>query len=78
MRKNLKNIKLSAFRKYLEFKGLKMIRTAGGHEIWSRADLTRPVIIQNHIDPIPEFVIKSNLRTLHADKQDLIDFLSKE
>ena len=78
MRKNLKNIKLSAFRKFLEYKGLKMIRTTGGHEVWSRADLTRPVIIQSHIDPIPEFVIKSNLRTLYADKQELIDFLSKE
>lgn len=40
MQKNLKNIKLSTFRKFLEYKGLKMIRVSGGHEVWSRADLT--------------------------------------
>lgn len=75
MQKNLKNIKLSTFRKFLEYKGLKMIRVSGGHEVWSRADLTRPVIIQTHIDPVPEFVIKSNLCTLKSDKQELFDFL---
>lgn len=75
MQKNLKNIKLSTFRKFLEYKGLKMIRVSGGHEVWSRADLTWPVIIQTHIDPVPEFVIKSNLCTLKSDKQELLDFL---
>lgn len=75
MQHNLKNIRLATFRKFLEHKGLKKIRTTGGHEIWSRNDLTRPVVLQSHKDPIPEFVIKSNLQTINADKQELIDFL---
>ncbi len=78
MQRSLKNIKLSTFQKFLEFKGLKKIRTTGGHEVWSRADLTRPVIIQSHIDPIPDFVIKSNLRTMNTDKQELIEFLTNQ
>ncbi|NLD45753.1 MAG: type II toxin-antitoxin system HicA family toxin [Clostridiaceae bacterium] len=76
MKKNLKNIQPKIFRKYLEFKGLKYLRTNGGHEIWSRKDLKRPVIFQTHIDPIPEFIIRNNLKTLGEDINDLIDFLS--
>jgi predicted RNA binding protein YcfA (HicA-like mRNA interferase family) len=78
MARGVKNIKLNTFRKFLEYEGLKMIRTKGGHEIWSRADLYRPVIIQSHIDPIPEFVVLSNLRTIGCSKQVLIDYLEKK
>lgn len=73
----MKNIKLATFRKFLKHKGLKKIRTSGGHEVWSHPDLTRPVILQSHIDPIPQFVIYSNLRTMRSSKQELIDFLQK-
>jgi predicted RNA binding protein YcfA (HicA-like mRNA interferase family) len=31
----LKNISLKTFRRYLQYCGLKHIRTKGGHEIWS-------------------------------------------
>lgn len=35
MSDNLRNIPLNDFRKFLEFKGPKVIRTSGGHEVWS-------------------------------------------
>ena len=76
MQRGIKNIKLATFRKFLKHKGLKKIRTSGGHEVWSHPDLTRPVILQSHIDPIPQFVIASNLRTMKSSKKELIDFLN--
>jgi len=78
MKRSLNNIKLATFRKFLEYKGLKMIRTSGGHEVWARADLTRPVILQSHINPIPVFAIAANLRTMNCSKEELLEFLSKK
>ena len=71
----LKNIPLKTFRDFLSYKGLKVIRTEGGHEVWSRKDLLRPVVIQTHIDPVPEFIVKNCLRTINATKDDYIEFL---
>jgi len=75
MPQHLKNISLKNFRKFLEYKGLRIIRTTGGHEVWSGKDLLRPVILQTHIDPVPEFIIRNNLRTIGADKNELLRFL---
>lgn len=78
MPQHLKNISLKDFRKFLEFKGLKLIRTTGGHEVWSGKDLLRPIILQTHIDPVPEFIIRNNLRTLGSDKNELLGFLNQK
>ena len=71
----LKNISLRTFRDFLLWEGLKNIQTEGGHEVWSRKDLRRPVILQTHIDPVPEFVVRNALRTIEASKEDYIRFL---
>lgn len=34
MNNSLKNVPLKVFRSFLKEKGLKLIRTNGGHEIW--------------------------------------------
>jgi hypothetical protein len=71
----LSNISLKLFRLFLAHKGLRKIRNSGGHEIWSRVDLKRPVILQTHVDPIPEFIIKNNLRTIDSDRKELLAFV---
>lgn len=71
----IKNIPLKTFRCFLLHSGLKPIRTSSGHEIWSGKALTRPVTIQTHIDPIPLFIIKTNLRTMGLTLNDLRKFL---
>lgn len=76
MANRLKNIPLKLFRDYLSFKGLKLIRTNGGHEIWSGKNLIRPLILQSHFDPVPEFIIKSNLRTLGETAEDFYNFVT--
>jgi hypothetical protein len=71
---SLKNIPIRLFREYLTSKGLKIIRTNGGHEIWGGKQLSRPIVLQTHIDPIPEFIIRNNLRTLGTDPEDFYRF----
>lgn len=73
----LSNISLANFRRFLEVNGLKCIRNKGGHEIWSRVDLLRPVVLQSHINPIPEFIIKNNLRTIGVTPDELLQFLNR-
>ena len=71
----LKNIPLKTFRDFLTWRGLKHIRTTGGHEVWSTKELSRPVIIQTHISPIPLHVVKNIFRTIDCTTEDYIEFL---
>lgn len=70
----LKNVPLRLFRDYLTYKGLKKQRTSSGHEIWGGANLKRPIVLQTHIDPIPEFIVRNCLRTLNVKSDNFIDF----
>ena len=70
--KKLSNITLKDFRKFLKKQGLKLIKDSkgrGGHEKWSRSNLDRPITIQTHIDPIPEFIVKQILRHLNINRE---------
>ncbi len=78
MSQRFKNIPLKVFQNYLVYKGLKKIRTKGGHEVWSRKDLLRPVILQSHISPVPEFIIKNSLRNIGEKPSDFQEFLKKK
>ncbi len=71
----LKNIDLRTFRAFLTYKGLKKIKTEGGHEKWSKQELLRPVILQTHIDPVPEFIIKNNLSTIGSNRKEFEEWL---
>lgn len=72
---HLKNVDLKLFRKFLEAQGCKKIRTKGGHETWTRKDLLRPIVLQSHIDPIPEFIVKNSLKLLGCNKDDFHDWI---
>lgn len=73
----LKNVPVSLFRDFLAHHGLNHIRTNGGHEIWGGKNLLRPVVFQTHIDPIPEFIIKNNLRNMGLTSKDFAEFCKK-
>lgn len=75
---SIKNISLETFRGFLKHNGLNLIRSSGGHEIWAGKKLTRPVILQSHIDPMPLFIIKNNLRTMRLTLNDLRIFLKSK
>jgi hypothetical protein len=53
-------------------------RTTGGHEHWTRADLSRPITIQSHIDPVPERIMKQILKALNLKNDDFWDILRGE
>ena len=68
------------FPKVLASQGLKIIKDTtgrGGHEKWSRHDLDRPITIQAHIDPVPEFIVKQILRHLNMDRKTFFKEFSK-
>ena len=76
----LSNIPLKTFRRFLKDQGLKVIkdtRGRGGHEKWSRADLDRPITLQTHIDPVPEFIVKQVLRHLNMSRNEFIEAMKK-
>ncbi len=70
---HLRNIGLNDYIKFLEHIGCKCTRIKGGHSHYTRSDLMRPITIQTHIDPIPEFIIKQHLRVLNISKNEFLD-----
>jgi hypothetical protein len=78
----LSNIPVKEFRKFLERLGLKLIkdtRGRGGHEKWSKSGMDRPITIQTHIDPVPEFIVKQVLRVTNGITANIVpaaEFLS--
>ena len=73
--KNLSNITLREFRAALVALGLACVRTSGGHEAWMKPGMTRPVIFQTHIEPLPEFIVRNAIRNLDLTRQQFIDML---
>lgn len=73
--RKLSNVKLLDYKEFLTKAGCKLVSTEGGHEKWTRCDLTRPIIVQTHEEPVPEFIIKNALRNLGLNKKDFFDIL---
>jgi hypothetical protein len=73
--RHLRNISISQLESFLELCGCKFIKNKKGHCQYTRADLTRPLVFQNHINPVPEFIIQNLLRGLKYSKNDFFDIL---
>jgi predicted RNA binding protein YcfA (HicA-like mRNA interferase family) len=71
---NPNNVSLKDFIRFLESKGCKPIRHHKGHHVYSHSKATRPIIFQDHIDPVPLMVIKTNLKTLGLTLMAIRDF----
>lgn len=71
----LSNISIAEFKAFLESKGCVRVDNANeGHEKWERPGITRPIIFQTHIDPIPEFIVRNNLRNLEISRKEFADW----
>ena len=64
----LSNIPLDTMVWFLNHQGLICIKTDGGHAKYTRNDLRRPIIIQTHISPVPEFIVSQILKHLGFNK----------
>lgn len=73
----LSNIPLTTIIWFLEHQGLKHIKTEGGHAKYTRHDLRRPIIIQTHISPVPEFIVKQLLKHLNFTKKSFNEYLKQ-
>ena len=73
----LSNISIAQFREFLFEIGCTRISIEGGHEKWHKNGCLRPIIIQTRIDPIPEFIIKNNLRSLGLTRKDFIEWMKR-
>ena len=73
----LSNISVPEFRSFLTSQGLSYSHTSGGHEVWKKQGMLRPVVFQTHIEPIPEFIVRKNLASMGASRKDLLDFLNR-
>jgi predicted RNA binding protein YcfA (HicA-like mRNA interferase family) len=73
----LSNVPLTTMQWFLEHNGLKCIKQTGGHEKWSRKDLLRPIILQSHITPVPEFIVKQILKHLNFSKKEFCQYIEK-
>jgi len=71
----LRNISLNTFREFLKHKGLNKIKIQGGHEKWSKQGMLRPVILQTHIDPVPEFIVRNNLTSIGSSRKEFEHWL---
>lgn len=73
--RKLSNISISQFESFLELAHCKFVKNEKGHCKYIRADLLRPIVFQNHINPIPEFIIKNLLRLFPYTKDEFFDIL---
>jgi hypothetical protein len=71
------NLPLAIVRKILDHQGCKLIRHEKGHEKYSKKSLLRPIVIQDHIDPVPEFIVKQIMRTLGLSNKEMEKILSE-
>jgi hypothetical protein len=75
---HLRNVSISLLESFLEQCQCKYIKNTKGHVQYTRSDLTRPLIFQNHIDPVPEFIVQNLLRGLGYSKRDFFDILEQK
>lgn len=73
MTRRMSNIPLRDFRLFLFNNGLSRTGYNGGHEKWEREGLLRPIMLQTHVDPVPQFVIKNALNALGISKSDFLE-----
>lgn len=73
--KKLSNITLKEFRAVLAALGLHKMRTKGGHEAWVREGLKRPIIVQTHVDPVSELVVRKTINDLDITREEFINLL---
>lgn len=71
--RHLRNIDLGDYLKFLNHIGCKCTREKGGHVHFTRSDLARPITVQSHITPVPEFIIKQHLRALNMTKEKFLE-----
>lgn len=64
------NISGARFRRILQALGLSYVQTKGGHEMWFKEGMLRNAVFQTHEEPVPEDIVKNNMRTIGVSKEE--------
>ncbi len=70
-------VKTSDFIKVLKYWGLQKKGEKGSHQRWSKAGMRRPVIIRPKDKEMPNFHIRSNLKTIGKSFKEFQEALKK-
>lgn len=73
--RNLSNIQLDALRAFLLEKEYQFGFVHAGHELWTREDRLRPVLLRIGFEPVPEFVVSNVLRNMEVGGEELEAFM---
>ncbi|MCD6283294.1 type II toxin-antitoxin system HicA family toxin [bacterium] len=63
-------------RRIFELAGFALARTEGGHFVYTKPGVKRPVVIPNY-DEVPVFVIKCNLRSAGISREEYFELLRR-
>jgi hypothetical protein len=70
------NVTNKQFHKFLIYVGCSLKRSHGDHFVYVRFGLIRPIIIPND-NPIPQFIIRNNLKLLGLTWEEFFSILKK-
>ncbi|MCD8282327.1 MAG: hypothetical protein LUC22_03625 [Prevotella sp.] len=73
--RSLANITPDEFRAVLRKLGLSCLRISAGYEMWALPGMARPVVFQTHLTPVPERVVRTNMRTLGISRKEFLAIL---
>ena len=73
---NLSNIPLDAVRAFLLQRDYHFGFVHGGHELWVKENMVRPVVLRAGFDPVPEFMIRNILRSMDVRGEELEGFVA--
>jgi predicted RNA binding protein YcfA (HicA-like mRNA interferase family) len=68
------NITNKQFQKFLIYIGCSLKRSHGDHFIYVRSRLNRPIVIPKD-SPIPQFIIRNNLRILNITWEEFFHIM---
>ncbi|MEK7730291.1 MAG: type II toxin-antitoxin system HicA family toxin [Planctomycetota bacterium] len=63
-------------RRVFELAGFTCVRSEGGHFVYSKPGILRPVVIPDY-DEVPVFVIRNNLRTAGLSREEYFRLLEQ-
>lgn len=66
----------SVLRRVFELAGFTCSRTEGDHFVYTKAGISRPVVIPDW-NPVPVFIIKNNLRTAGLSREEYFRLLDQ-
>lgn len=55
-----------------------MTRGRGGHEKWVKAGMPRPIILQTHVDPVPEPIVRQIMRHLNLSRKEFANLIQSQ